>query len=90
MLFFLDIIKLIKAKSFRLLINLPYIKQVAQEELAKVDAKILQSCAKTFEGEEFIKVLPEHGWSGEEICNVVKRYQEIGKIEWENGRSSGT
>ncbi|CAG2102045.1 unnamed protein product [Medioppia subpectinata] len=83
-------IKSLKEKSFRLMVRLPYLKEIAAKQLAEVDDTISHQIRKIFDNYSYITNLPLNGLNSDNIVSKLEEYAEIGKIDWRRGRASGT
>ena len=80
----------IKGKLFRLFIKLPYIRGIAAKEMDGVDKAIVSQCRSIYQGEKFLVELPTQGLKQTDILEKFKKYQGLSKVNWRNGRASGT
>ena len=79
----------IKAKLFKTLIKLPYIRGIAAKEMGSVDKAIVDQCRSIYQGEKFLLYLPKNGLKKHEIFKLLQKYQDLSKVNWRNGRASG-
>ncbi|RWS04604.1 sphingosine-1-phosphate lyase 1-like isoform X3, partial [Dinothrombium tinctorium] len=81
-----------KRKAFQLMMKLPFIGSLIEKEIRKAENAVKHNMMKPFEKETFITRLPQkgNGYSTEKILDEAKKYQNLGKIGWKEGRVSGT
>ena len=82
-------VKSLKQKSFKLLLKVPKIREIADKELNKVDQTIADQFGKIFGDARFRTCLPARGLTSEEIMAEMSRNDSISKIDWKRGRASG-
>ena len=79
----------VKSQLFRLFIKLPYIRNIAAKELDSADKAVVSQCRPIYQGEKFLLELPTNGLKQAEILEKFKKYQDLSKVKWRNGRASG-
>lgn len=70
-----------KARAFRLLISLPFIRSIAAKEMASMDKTVVKQCRKIYQGESFMQTLPRKGFTPDQIYGQLKKYQDLSKIK---------
>lgn len=77
-----------KRKIIGFVQRLPKVGNKIKEEIEKTKKDIHHDLMKVFENEEFITELPQSR-SGEDILELLKKYQNLDHIDWVKGMMSG-
>lgn len=74
---------------FRLLINLPFIRSIAQKEFKKIDKTINDECKAMYGSEKFLVNMPKDGITSSEVYKKVIKYLDLSKVDYKHGKVSG-
>lgn len=81
--------KYILGRLFRLFINLPFIRSIAQKEFKKIDKTINDECKAMYGSDKFLLNIPKDGLNTSEIYKKVIKYLDLSKVDYKHGKVSG-
>ncbi|XP_023230613.1 sphingosine-1-phosphate lyase-like, partial [Centruroides sculpturatus] len=85
-----DLLEVIKRNVFSIIKRLPIIRTIVAKEIEKAVLQIRNNTKKMMSNPDYHLQLPKEGWSKEIILEEIDKYQNSRKINWKNGRVSGT
>ncbi|RWS24287.1 Sphingosine-1-phosphate lyase-like protein [Leptotrombidium deliense] len=80
---------LINRKLFQMLMKVPFIGHYIHNEIQKTKEAVEKELMSPFKNEKFYVEVPRNGYSVDEVVEEVKRYQNLSRIKWQEGRVSG-
>ncbi|CAG8502743.1 2538_t:CDS:10 [Acaulospora colombiana] len=84
-----DLYKLVGGRLLKVLTSAPGAKGKIQEKLDEVIKELEEKVAPKDSGPSYL-LLPNVGFDDQKIMEELKRYQDYKKVNWEEGRISGT
>jgi len=79
----------IRRTIFRLIRRLPPVKKKLAAEKATASRRFEEELHQPSSGVPDLIALPETGWEKDFIINQMKRYLEMGELDWKSGAMSG-
>nr|XP_060624829.1 sphingosine-1-phosphate lyase 1 [Anolis sagrei ordinatus] len=79
-----------KKRFFRFLRKLPFIGTEIQKQMSKTMDDMASGLSFLQDQRGYIKTLPAKGLSQPEVLKMMKEYNAMGDVHWEDGKVSGT
>ncbi|KAI4813251.1 hypothetical protein KUCAC02_024589 [Chaenocephalus aceratus] len=80
----------IKKLCFRLIRKIPFVGATIQTQLNKALDDMSASLCTLKEGMSYTKQLPSKGLSQSQVLDMIREYETLSEVKWENGCVSGT
>ncbi|XP_029636366.1 sphingosine-1-phosphate lyase 1 [Octopus sinensis] len=79
----------IKRTLFKILRKVPAVQQKIDKSLKETAQQINESIKHSINSEPYVQVVPEKGFSSEDVMKEVERYRAYGVVDWKKGWCSG-